>query len=455
MDAKPPWITLDAPNDLTLPLALLLALVTTTFLGVGDLRTCALLGLMLCALGVLREKARADWRGVGLLTVYVIFSALSSHTVYASFFTGYAPIHAIYPVILLLLGTLGEGERLAAKELAVLWAAALAVWSLLSYTWEAVAAGGAGRLGGALGNPNATGIFFVIAWLALQDCGKGKGFPAKWFPFLEPPLLMAATLTLSMGSFGAMVAGLLLLSVRSTLRESLKALLSTSTRIGLAMGTGLLLYLGAARTGMPLCCLPILGYALAVSFLWPKWAAFLEENPRFAMTAALAGMLAAAGLLLVLRPSALSTFGERLEMMENGLSYLTRKPLLGLGPYQWRLYDLRDGGKYFATWHIHNVPLHLAVETGWPAAIAMTALPLLALQNQKAPGARVALLAFCIHNLMDTSFFYTGVTTLVFLTAAPGKGSRETGPWLLRGALGLYAAFFGAALYLNFFHGLT
>ena len=37
--------------------------------------------------------------------------------------------------------------------------------------------------------------------------------------------------------------------------------------------------------------------------------------------------------------------------------------------------DLNDGGKYFNTWHIHNVFLHVGVEMGW---IAMGALILIA-----------------------------------------------------------------------------
>ena len=125
-------------------------------------------------------------------------------------------------------------------------------------------------------------------------------------------------------------------------------------------------------------------------------------------------MLVALAAVLI-RPSAVATFAERLEMMASGLHYLTADPLVGVGPFQWRLLDLHDGGKYFNTWHIHNVPLHVGVETGWIAMAALCLAGLRALDRRNPLRAMTA--AFLVHNLLDTSFFYLGVTALV-LTAA-------------------------------------
>lgn len=259
-----------------------------------------------------------------------------------------------------------------------------------------------------MGNPNAMGIFLVLGWAIALDSGS----------FLEPLLLIGAAMTLSMGSFVAMAAGILVLladkkrtaSWGETVRYGCQLLAKAS----LGVGTGLLLYLSAARTRVPWVCLLLVAYAGAVLVLWKDLGRFLEAKPRMAALIAALGVLVALAAVLI-RPSAVATFAERLEMMASGLHYLTADPLVGVGPFQWRLLDLHDGGKYFNTWHIHNVPLHVGVETGWIAMAALCLAGLRALDRRKPLRAMTA--AFLVHNLLDTSFFYLGVTALV-LTAA-------------------------------------
>ena len=65
--------------------------------------------------------------------------------------------------------------------------------------------------------------------------------------------------------------------------------------------------------------------------------------------------------VLLFRSNAASTFTERFQMMRNGLGYLFREPVLGLGPYQWRYFNMSDGYIYFNTWYIHNSLLHIGV----------------------------------------------------------------------------------------------
>ena len=113
-------------------------------------------------------------------------------------------------------------------------------------------------------------------------------------------------------------------------------------------------------------------------------------------------------------------------MMASGLGYLTANPLLGVGPFRWRFLDLNDGGKYFNTWHIHNVVLHVGVEMGWIAMAALAVVLLRLLGRRSSPAERALAAVFLVHNLMDTSFFYLGITALVMAAAGGFRaGSRR------------------------------
>lgn len=158
--------------------------------------------------------------------------------------------------------------------------------------------------------------------------------------------------------------------------------------------------------------------------------------------------LAVAAAAVVLRPSAIATFTERLEMMRSGLSYLTVDPLFGVGPLKWRMLDLSDGGKYFNTWHIHNIPIHIGVEMGWIAMAMVIVAGLRALCKKKAPSLRAGTAAFLFHNLIDTSFFYLGITAFVLVvTGEPEEGEREIGGMAVKMVFVLFAGVFAYSLY--------
>ncbi len=399
---------LDSLLDHYAAVCIALALFILSLVGVGDMVTVSLLGLLLCMVGLTRRSARVDlWILVPLL-VYDLFCLVSSYAAYGNIADGYGVTHAIFPLLCLLTACLDQGERRLLGRLCVLWVSVAAGAGIAGFVFQAVTQGRVGRMGGLLGNPNAMGIFLVLGWAIALDSGS----------FLEPLLLIGAAMTLSMGSFVAMAAGILVLladkkrtaSWGETVRYGCQLLAKAS----LGVGTGLLLYLSAARTRVPWVCLLLAAYAGAVLVLWKDLGRFLEAKPRMAALIAALGVLVALAAVLI-RPSAVATFAERLEMMASGLHYLTADPLVGVGPFQWRLLDLHDGGKYFNTWHIHNVPLHVGVETGWIAMAALCLAGLRALDRRNPLRAMTA--AFLVHNLLDTSFFYLGVTALV-LTAA-------------------------------------
>lgn len=136
------------------------------------------------------------------------------------------------------------------------------------------------------------------------------------------------------------------------------------------------------------------------------------------------------------------------EKAECGLHYLTVSPLWGVGPLRWRLLDLNDGGKYFNTWHIHNIPLHIGVETGLFAMGMVILAGIRALSKKKSPCQCAETAAFLFHNLMDTSFFCLRITALA-LTAVgkPESGERKIGSAAVKVIFALFAVLFAFSLY--------
>lgn len=424
---------------------LILALPILTLTGVGDAAVTSLLGLLLCAVGFVQHSARVDLWVFVPLVAYNLVNMASAWAVYGNPYYGYAPTQLIFPAMYLLAACLTDGELRMLKRLCVLWAAAAAVYGIGQFTFFAVEQS-AKRLSGVFSNPNAMGIFLVLGWfflLAYRET-EDAGLFSSLLAWLEPVLLFALALTLSMGSFAAMAAGILVLLLekkrQSSWRASFLYILRLLAKASLGVGTGILMYLAASRTGAPWMCLALLAYLLAEAACWPKLEAFLESRAPMAAAMSAAGLLVAAAAVFI-RPSAIATFAERLDMMHSGLHYLTVNPLLGVGPYQWRMLDMMDGGRYFNTWHIHNVPLHVGVESG---LIALALLLLFTVRAfRKKTGSKGGLTAFCVHNMMDTSFFYLGITGLVLLAAGdPRRDGKKLSGGKLRLLFGSFAFVF-------------
>lgn len=421
---------LDSLIDRYTAVCIVLALFVLSLIGVGDVIVVCLLGLLLCLAGLTQRSAQVDlWVLIPLL-VYDLACLASSYAAYGQIVSGYGLTHAIFPVIYLLSSCLDQGERHMLKWSCALWAGAVGAAGIGRFAFQAATQGRVGRMSGLLGNPNAMGIFLVLGWFAVMCC-TAEDEAGRLAP-LEPLLLMGAAMTLSMGSFVAMAAGILVLVAEKIGTHSCGATVQYACRIlakaSLGMGTGLLIYLAGARTDAPWSCLPLLVYGAAVAALWRRYEQFLEAKPRMAALIAGLGALVAAAAV-VIRPSAIATFTERLEMMASGLRYLTVNPLWGVGPFQWRLLDLNDGGKYFNTWHIHNVILHVGVEMGWIAMGALILIALRLLGKRTTPPGRALAAAFLVHNMIDTSFFYLGITALALALA----GSLQTGGRRLAG----------------------
>lgn len=444
---------LDRLLDRYIMASLFLSLVILTWVGVGNTAAVSAAGLLLCAAGMGQPAERADMKFLLPLALYNLVSMISSYVTYGNITDGYASTQMIFLVVYLLMAALSGEEALLLRRLCVLWTGAAAAACVVQFVFRTLAEDSPRRAEGFLSNPNAMGIFLVLGWFALMHCGAPKK-GGRWealSPCLEPLLLIALTLTLSMGSFLALAAGFFVLFAErrrsASLAEALLYLCRLLAKASLAVGTGVLLYLAAARTSVPWVCLVILAYALALIVRWGRMDGFLEACPRAAAALTLLGVLAAAAVIAV-RPSATATFGERLAMMRSGLRYIGADPLLGIGPYQWRLVNLADSDTYFNTWHIHNLLIHTAVELGWIAAAALILAAVRFYRKGPDAAGKAAFTAFLLHNMIDTSFFYMPVVSLLMLTAAsPREGGTALRPGLVRAVLGVFAALFAWNLY--------
>lgn len=423
---------------------IVLALFVLSLIGVGDAVVACLLGLLLCLAGLTQRSAQVDLWILLPLLVYDLACLASTYAAYGEIAGGYGVTHAIFPAVYLLAACLDEGERPVLRRCCALWTGAAGAAGIGLFAFQAVTQGRVGRMSGLLGNPNAMGIFLVLGWFVVMCCTAEDGALAP----LEPLVLMGAAMTLSMGSFVAMAAGILVLLIEKKRTDSWRATVQYACRLlakaSLGMGTGLLIYLAGARTDVPWSCLLLVAYGAALMALWRSYDRFLLAKPPIAALIAGLGVLVAAAAVAA-RPSSVATFAERLEMMASGARYLTADPLFGVGPFQWRLLDLNDGGKYFNTWHIHNVIIHVGVEMGWIAMGALLLIAFRVLTKRSTPPERALAAAFLAHNMLDTSFFYLGVTALA-LAGGHRAGGHKLGGGAVRLLFALLAGLFAYGL---------
>lgn len=484
----------EALLDHSVLLALSFALVVLSVVGVGNVIFAAVAGLLLCGIGLFQRSATVDLWVLIPLAAYVVLNFASALAASGDPLQGYGPLHALFPIIYVLMGCLPAADLATLRRLCALWAGMVALLALAETAFQALAYGSIQRLAGLLVNPNALGIFLAMGWFCLMpelgasgpskgagDCpskaadgpnkrvgdGPNKGVGgasnkgadrspvrAPLLPRLlvpcEPLILAALALTLSVGSFIALIVGMVVCGAlmwrRAGARAAFGLMVVALAKMVLASGTGFLLYAAVARTGVVWLCVPVLLYLLALVLLWGRVATLLDANRKLAVALAVAAAAAAIALLF-LRPSSAATFAERIQMMRNALGYLSADPLLGIGPFQWRLANQHDGDIYFNTWHIHNVPLHIAVEFGFPALIALLAIAVRFYRKQRDPAKLGSFTAFLAHNLADTSFFYLGITALALMSdASPHLRGRPLGAVALRIIFIAGAALFAATL---------
>ncbi len=410
-----------------LVVVLFAALVVLTLIGIGTRMFISLIGIAICIACLFRRDVRIDWWVFLPLVVYVGMNMVSAYATYGSILYGYGTLHLIFLTLYAASCCLRIGEANLLRLLAVLWAAIAAAIGVVAFVSLAFMTSPT-RLEFVIGSPNSLGIFLVLSWFALQSC-RMADMDSRLFRFverLEPVILLALGVTLSMGSIAALLIGLVVLGfsrgrAEHSAKEGALYVAKLLPKMLLSVAMGILMYMSAERAEAPILCTVILVYLVVLVFVWKRFTTFLENNTKMAIVLSVIALLCIP-LIIFMRPSALATFGERLAMMQNGIGYLLVDPITGLGPMQWRGYNLIDSDMYFNTNHIHNAYLHVGVEFGLIAMIALIVITVRVFvkrYKQAQHGEDAAMLA---HMLTDTGFFYVGVVGTFILTA----GGSET-----------------------------
>lgn len=85
---------------------------------------------------------------------------------------------------------------------------------------------------------------------------------------------------------------------------------------------------------------------------------------------------------------------------------------------------------------------------GWIAMAMIVLIGLRVLFRKTTPALRAGTAAFLFHNLIDTSFFYLGITAFTLAAAGgPQKDGRKTEGPALKLIFGLFAGLFVYSLY--------
>lgn len=412
----------------------------------------AALGIALCIVGFASGAATVDlWIFIPLV-LYNVYSFASSYMTYGTIMTGYACTQMYLPLLYLLTAYLCEDELALLRRLWVIVAGGIAISGIAEFAYTAMG-GGAVRMSGIMGNPNQLGIFLVVGYFALLGCGSGeRKKPYRFLMYLEPVFFISIALTLSMGSMVAMafgVAVLLIAKLRDAgLREMLCFGCYLAAKAVVGFGLGFLLYIAAARVDSPLLCILLLAYLVLFVVLWGRFIAFLHHYKAVTIAIAVCSVLLAVAAIAI-RPNSIETFAERLEMMRNGIGYMMKYPVLGVGPYRWRQLNFLDGDTYFNVNHIHNAFIHAGTELGTPAMLMLIAVAVwIFVKKGKNPSCRAAGVAFVVHNLIDAAFFnITGTSMMLMVTAEPRKNGTRIGRTAARVIFAVFAAALAYQLY--------
>lgn len=395
-----------------LTIILFLTFFIFSFLGAGNIIIVSIIGICLCLLGLLQGSVKLDlWIFIPLF-LYNIISLISGYKVYGNTITGFSSIQFIFPLVYLLVNYLQKNERYILKMLCSLWVGIIAFLGIGEFIVEAFY-GNASRISGLLGNPNAMGAILMMGWFSIKSCLfkiEDDLIFKRILYFFESIILIALSLTLSIGSFGALGIGVIAMILYG--KKSFSYLLEQLSTIILSFACGLLLYIAGSYTNWFGLVVVILIYICLFSWYREKLNECLSKYPALPIILCLAGIFGL-GILVILRPNAFATLSERIAMIKDGFQYLWIHPILGIGPYQWRIYNLHSGGQYFNTWHIHNIFVHVAVELGVIAFFMVLIIVVRHFMKREDMAQRGAFIATFIHNLMDTSFFY--IATVPFL----------------------------------------
>ena len=200
-----------------LVVVLILALAILTMSGVGTTAILSLIGMAICAVCFFRREARIDWWIFIPLAAYVAMNFISSYVIYNDPLFGYGRLHIIFLSVYAAACCLRDREMQLLRVLCVVWAVIAASFAIIAFTVQSFETAST-RLSFFVGTPNGLAIFLVLSWFALQSsCMSPKEErPEKLLALVrrfEPVILIALTMTLSIGSLCALALGIIVMAI--------------------------------------------------------------------------------------------------------------------------------------------------------------------------------------------------------------------------------------------------
>ncbi len=420
--------------------------------GTGKMAIFCALGIMLCVVGFMQGAVAVDLWILLPLMIYNLFSLISAYLAHGNIAEGFTSIQAAFSVIYLLMAYLDKDGIRLLRKLCIILTAFVALAGIGEFVCDAVLLHSSARLGGVIGNPNGMGIFLVLGWFSyMNDIPEQKTSGMRWWNCIEPLLLIALALTLSMGSFAAMAVGIVVIIIADIREFGVKKAVGRSgallARLSIGLGMGILLYLAVSRVGKTWLYVCLLLYFAAVIVKWEKLGRFLTEYRVVAVVLSVLSLLFAA-MIIAIRPSFTATFVERLEMMKNGVRYFKMNPIFGIGPSNWRQLNLYDSDIYFNVNHIHNALIHVGTELGLVAMAMMVIVAVRCLIKDKRLYGRAGWGAFLFHNMVDAAFFNIKITSMAIMSGGePSQGGRRLNSVTTKIIFGVFAMIFAYNFY--------
>lgn len=334
-----------------------LTLMALCFAGLGMPFLTCIIGLFLCVIGISRRQFTVNTVSLLALSGYIAWCMLSSFFVKGDAMQGYASMQAILPVLFLLIGTFNSVDKVKLRKVLVVWTALVAMANLLELFVTTFSGGVVTRVSGVFDNPNYTGVFLVLGWFTVLDM-QGDAPSSSLLSKIEPLILSALVLTLSMGSYLTACVGVLIVVVLScrgdySFHNVTESFISFVVRAVMGSSPGLLLYLVMTRTTYTWFSVIILVWLIALMWYWEPCITYLRSAACLKCVAVAVGIIGIV-IMLVIRPSALETIQERIYMIRNGLGYARNNLLFGVGSFHWHELNLLDSDKCFNSWCVHN-----------------------------------------------------------------------------------------------------
>lgn len=326
--------------------------------GQADLLTYILLSLGL-VLAIIRQKQRTDikspftaWLVGALIFLLVFWSFVRYKTWFYGYAWGYLPI----PFALVLAQSLDHQEKQVLKYLLTYVGVLFAVLGILEFSMVSFAHSDI-RVSGVIGNANMFGIFLVINWLLLNE----KDWKSKMKYDYSFFVLACLFLTLSIGSIICLFVAFIALFWKKGKKQT--AVETVMLLLGLA-GGALFWMSGGTVLLYPLFLLPF-----ACGLYSENIREIISKHIYISCGTCLLGLIAVLGYIAFSRTNAGATFIERLQMYQDAVDLIIKKPLSGYGQLSWHAMDIshllasQRGEPYYAIM-VHNFFLHLWLEGG-------------------------------------------------------------------------------------------